>query len=62
MVWEAPFTKRHFAMRALARLSFRKVMIAFGLFGIFFAGASAVYALVITNQTNTNVVLSYGIW
>lgn len=35
------------------------------LFGIFFvaiAGASAIYALVITNQTNTNVVLSYGIW
>ncbi|MFN5602184.1 MAG: hypothetical protein ACK48T_08690, partial [Acidimicrobiaceae bacterium] len=26
------------------------------------AGASAIYALVITNQTNTNVVLSYGIW
>ncbi|MSZ31642.1 MAG: hypothetical protein F2630_05435, partial [Actinobacteria bacterium] len=25
-------------------------------------GASTLYALVITNQTNTNVVLSYGIW
>ena len=58
MVWEAPLTKGRFAVRALARLSFRKVVIAFGLFAIFFAGASAVYALVITNQTNTNVVLS----
>ncbi|MFN5841114.1 MAG: YDG domain-containing protein, partial [Acidimicrobiaceae bacterium] len=44
------------------RPSFRKSIALFGLFIVAMAGASAIYALVITNQTNTNVVLSYGIW
>ena len=62
MVLEAPLTKRHFAWLRFARPSFRKSIALFGLFLFVMAGASAIYALVITNQTNTNVVLSYGIW
>ena len=40
----------------------RMAIALFAIFLVAMAGASALYALVITNQTNTNVVLSYGIW
>jgi hypothetical protein len=59
---EAPLTKGYFARRRWARVSLRKVLALFGLLIFIVTGASTLYALVITNQTNTNVVLSYGIW
>ena len=58
----APITKGCFAFRKILHLSTRALVVFIGALAFVVVGASAIYALVITNQTNTNVVLSYGIW
>ena len=59
---KSPIYRRHFASGVFRRPTLRTAVFLFGLFVFAVAGTSALYALVITNQTNTNVVLSYGIW
>ena len=56
------FPKGRIAIFSLLRLPARTSLIALAFISLAIAGASTLYALVITNQTNTNVVLSYGIW
>ena len=59
---KTPISKGRFAIRRAISLSTRLSVVLLGAFIFAVAGATAIYALVITNQTNTNVVLSYGIW
>ncbi len=59
---KTPIDKGRFAIRHLFRLSTRMSIGLLAMFVFVIAGASAIYALVITNQSNTNLVLFYGVW